>query len=336
MFNKRFESQPSPESHESASGFDILRRMPSFAQHMEQLTKRKQAARRDRELQALYKKVDMVQDEDARYRLAEQLQNYNLNSKMPFLASGQSSYFNQQIDTEGFGKQLQISTQDQEDAKFIANCFGHTITYGENDLPILYTALPGTAEINYAMQSFPAGIYEDVFQCSPDHSLPISPKVGEQEPAYWRRVLAEQAKSHGLSAAQTAEVIDRGGRIADHFCHEKNRIYFIPIEDLQQNKASFGDVVGLRDASKSPEDTRQQLSDLPSLRELSDSDYVYSIWEAYNNANFNSDYGIAIYGPIKTKNLRYIEVDRTYDIIQKRARANGMAEGEVIPSDFIQ
>lgn len=116
------------------------------------------------------------------------LQEYNLSEAVPYLASGMSSYFNKQVDESGLSN-LKLSAQDKEDAKFIASCFGKKINYSDNDLSILYTTLLGTTEFNYATQTFPAGIFEDVFQCSVDHSFPIQPIVGESEPDFYCRVL---------------------------------------------------------------------------------------------------------------------------------------------------
>ena len=54
--------------------------------------------------------------------------------------------------------------EDLEDIRFIQECFGNTRKYGENGVKATYTTLPGTTEVTYGMQAFPAGIYEDVFR----------------------------------------------------------------------------------------------------------------------------------------------------------------------------
>ncbi len=120
------------------------------------------------------------------------VEDFNCTTKASFLASGQSSYFSEQIDKNGMSG-LRLRDEDIEDAKYIAECFGKQINLSNDALDILYVTLPGTTEVNYATQTFPAVIFEDVFQCSAIHELPFPPKVGEKEEVYWSRVLSQKS-----------------------------------------------------------------------------------------------------------------------------------------------
>lgn len=261
------------------------------------------------------------------------LQEYNLSLEMPYLASGMSCYFNKQVDENGLTN-LRISKEDIEDAKFIASCFGKTINYSDNNLLILYTTLLGTTEFNYGRQTFPAGIFEDVFQCSPNHSLPIQPMVGECEVDYYIRVLDYQIKNfENFPMEKRNEVLARAKRLAINFCNGKNRIYLIPFDNVMNNKASFGDIEGLRDGLLNGMELQQKLDTLPTFEQLL-QEYSISITNPYINPNMTSEYGIAIYGPIINKEITYIEIDRMYDLIQKKAKEMGYTNGDVIPSEL--
>ena len=106
--------------------------------------------------------LQQLYDSNDYYEMLMLLQEYNLSQTMPFLACGMSCYFNNQVNENGLSN-LKLSDQDIEDAKFIASCFGKLINYSDNNLSTLYTTLLGTTEFNYGMQTFPAGIFEDVF-----------------------------------------------------------------------------------------------------------------------------------------------------------------------------
>ncbi len=287
------------------------------------------AVRLNIQLQHLY-------DTNDYYETLKLLQEYNLSQPMPFLACGLSCYFNSQANENGLSN-LKLSTQDIEDAKFIASCFGKTINYSDNNLSTLYTTLLGTVEFNYGMQTFPAGIFEDVFQCYANHSWPIQPNVGESEVDFYCRVLDYQiSKFDGFPLERKDEALFRAKRLASNFCTGKNRIYLIPFENVMNNKASFGDVQGLRDGKLSGEELQKRLDSLSDFKELLQSIGIAidNTRSPYNDPNMTSEYGIAIYGPIVSKGISYFEIDRMYELTQTKAKKMGYVDGESIPIDI--
>ena len=175
------------------------------------------------QLQHLYNTNYSLDDGGSEFM--QMLMGYNLSQPVPFLACGTSGYFNNQIDNYGLSNTT-LTEQDKEDAKFIAKCFGKDINYSDNQLPILYTTLLGTTEMNYGMQTFPAGIYEDVFQCSADHTFPIEPIVGEEETHFWLRVLENAIlKCSTFPLEKREEVLFRVKRLAEHFCKGSVLLY---------------------------------------------------------------------------------------------------------------
>lgn len=295
----------------------------------------KQGTKHNSELQSIYDSVASagLEDWEAQWEMQNRFQEFNMSAETPFLASGQSSYFNEQIDQSGMSG-LKLREQDVKDARFIAECFGKKASFSDDNLDILYTTLPGTTEMNYATQTFPAIIFEDVFQCSAGHELPFSPKVGEKEEDYWARVLDTKiAESKDFPQDKIEEVLERGMRLAKNFCTGKNRIYLIPIKDVLANKASFGDIMGVRGGEfKDGETTDDAMSEVLSLEELSTT-YgrdPNNVSELYGDPNFSSEYGIAIYGKIPQENIQCIEVERGYDIMQRKAKQKGLKDGEAI------
>lgn len=329
-------NQANAEKPSFLNKFADLMKLPSFSEHMKQLEESERKPKHNSELQSIYDDTDIATDPDSFYELLNKLQDYNIESSTSTLASGQSSYFSEQIDKSGFEKRLRLREQDVEDARFIASCFNKEINYGTSDLPILYTTLPGTVEFNYATQTFPAGLYEDVFQESADHSLSIEPLVDEPENRYWQRVLSTKLSTQELTAEQLSEALSRGERLINNFCRGKNRIYFLPIDSLKQNHSSFGDVDGLRGGRVEATSIEEILDTLPTLGEEMEQSYIGSVYDAYQNPNFSSEHGVAIYGPIISKDIQYIEVERAYDIMQKRAKTMGLQSGEPIsPNNMV-
>ncbi len=109
---------------------------------------------------------------------------------------------------------------------------------------------------------------------------------------------------------------------------------------MLDNKASFGDVVGLRDGKLKKEQLNATLDNLPTFEQLLQSFGIPLNNETmgfnpYMDPNMTSEYGIAIYGPILTKGVSFFEVDRKYDLIQKKAKEAGCISGEVIPIELV-
>ncbi len=70
------------------------------------------------------------------------------------------------------------------------------------------------------------------------------------------------------------------------------------------------------------------LQNIPSSKQLADENYCPDVRSMYQNPNFTSEYGIAIYGKIQSDNLEYVEVDRSYDFMQKKALQAELKDGD--------
>ena len=270
---------------------------------------------------------------------SEQIRSLNMESDSPYLATGQNGYFVDQIEKNGFGK-LKISESDREDARFISECFGVKTGYGVHKETILYTTLPGTVEMNYASQTFPAGIYEDVFQCSPDHGLPYPPKLGESEESYWMRVLSSKIEeSEIFPNDKKEEALSRGQNLIKHFCAHENRIYLIPVKNVLENKCTFGDIFGYRNGKLSEEKVKEIISKQPTLSErIEDSrrGEIDDIHTMYQDPNFDSEFGVALYGDIRKDDIKCVKIEHRYQTIQKKAKESGLKPGDEIPPDFYE
>lgn len=287
----------------------------------------------NKDIQKIYNQFGYGYDEKNDAELLLSLQEYNQSQEYPLLATGQSGYFNEQIDENGLTV-LEMKQQDIEDAEFISRSFNINTNFKNNNLPMIYTTLLGTTEFNYATQSFPAVIFEDVFQCSPNHILPIRPLVGEKEPDFYLRLLKYQIKNMPMfNKEKEQEVLFRSKRLIEHFCKNKNRVYLIRINDVLQTKASFGDVCGLRDRTLSNSEIVDKIKFLDSFKELMGK-YNISRDTMYFNPNMTSEYGIALYGSIPKEKLKYIEVERTYQVMQKKALDMGLHLGDEIPFGY--
>ncbi len=297
------------------------------------LVKIKALGNLETDVQKIYNMYGFGYDAENDAQLLMCLQEFNQERSVPYLASGQNGYFNEQIDANGLVS-LKVKEQDLEDAKFISSCFGKNTNYQTNDIQIIYTTLLGTTEFNYASQSFPAGIFEDVFQCSPSHELPIQPKVGESEQDFYIRLLSYQIDS--LSSFKMEfkdEVLYRARRLINNFCKAKNRVYLIKLEDALNLKASFGDIAGLRDGNLSSEDANIKIQSLISLDNLLENFNISGEY-LYSDPNLSSEYGIALYGNIYKNKLKYIEVERAYTLMQKKAIDMGLQFGDEIPQSY--
>ena len=281
-------------------------------------------------IQSLYNKYGYGYTDINDAQLLMDLQNYNMLQDDPYLATGQSGYFHEQIMSNGLGS-FKLNSQDIEDAKYISNCFGKVTMYSENNIQVTYTTLLGTTEFNYGTQTFPAGIFEDVFQCSPIHEFPIQPIVGESEQDFYLRLLEHQIdSSEEFNTINKQEVVNRGKRLIHNFCAHKNKIYLIKISNHQDIKASFGDIEGLRDGTASFEESQQKIQELPSFSQLLSSFNISSDM-IYNDPNMQSEFGIALYGLIPYEKIQFIEVERKYEMMQRRAIELGYSIGDVMP-----
>lgn len=294
----------------------------------------------DKNIQEIYDHYKYGYDFDMDQELLDMLVEYNSKLDEPYFATGQNSYYNEQIEQNGLSR-LTLKEQDIEDANFIATSFGKKPHSSSNiSIPIVYTTLLGTTEFNYASQSFPASIFEDVFGCSADHSLPIQPIVGESEQDYYLRVMEYQVdNSPNFIKENKEEVLLRTKRLINSFCKGKNRVYLISVRDLLNLKCSFGDINGLRDRSLSEEDAIKKVESLKSVGDMLSQSFILESGHInssglYADPNLKSEYGVAIYDKISPLLIKYIEVERMYDMIQRKAMDLGYQKGEQIPIDI--
>ena len=273
-------------------------------------------------------------------------QAHNTSKGEIYLATGVSGYFNEQVDTLGLSN-IRITGQVLADIRFIQECFGNEKKYGDNGLKVLYTTLPGTTEVTYGMQPFPAGIYEDIFCFSTSHTYNVLPKVGESEVDYYcRNLISALQQKDNLSSEQKEEILIRARRIATQFCANKNRVYLIPVSNILHNKISFGDEKGLRDGTLTGEELKNKLENMDSFLELSKKElnltdeeiknrelFIYCL---YSNANYSiGEQGIAIYGEFSNKGITYYEIERKYELMQRQARLLGYVDGDEIPDNIL-
>ena len=102
----------------------------------------KQGPKHNSELQEIYDSVISadLEDWESQWEMQNRFQEFNMSAETPFLASGQSNYFNEQIYQSGMSG-LKLRDQDVEDARFIAECFGKKASFSDDNLDILYTPL---------------------------------------------------------------------------------------------------------------------------------------------------------------------------------------------------
>ena len=150
--------------------------------------------------------------------LLDFLKKYNKSLPEPYLATGQSCYYNAQIERHGLTG-LHFDEETIDDINYIRKAFGKEPVAVRGEIPVVYTTLLGTTEFYYATQSFPAFIFEETFQCSVDHTLDILPKVGEKEQDYFLRLMEYRIReSKNFDVAATEECLRRTKRIIDKFC----------------------------------------------------------------------------------------------------------------------
>lgn len=100
------------------------------------------------------------------------------------------------------------------------------------------------------------------------------------------------------------------------------------MKDVQNNKASFCDVIGLRSSAVTDFSTENILRDRLSFRQLADEQYCPDVRSMYQNPNFTSEHGVAIYGNIQSDNIEYVEIERGYDTVQREALRAGLKAGD--------
>ena len=290
-------------------------------------------------IQALYNKLGYGYTSTTDNTLLYLLSEYNKTLEEPYLATGQSCYYSEQIAKNGLTN-LHFDQETIDDINYIFQCFGKKPYAKKGDIPIVFTTLLGTTEFNYATQSFPAFIYEDVFKGSVFHTFSIAPKVGEREQDFLLRVMEYNIEnSTNFNLSNKEECLIRTKGIIDRFCSGKNRIYLIKIKDILDKKYSYGDIEGQRTRNATNEDINRQIEDLPTIEEtLHSHSYFYEdfIYGLYSDYNWTDEYGVAIYGNLSEVEIAYIEVDRIYDVWQKIAYALGCKEGEEIPKSIME
>lgn len=274
-----------------------------------------------------------------------------------YLASGQSSYFNNYIDEFGL-RDVRISEYDSETLKqlyVICNYpYGKPKKYGDK-CSLIYLCPAGTLEVDYSRQSFPSGILEDIFgwearnkEVFPTENFRgVDISVGEEEYDYWMRVVdsrIDKIKTRGTpllidNKEWTDEDYDRFRSrvyaLLKKFCNGNNRIYFINILNILSNRVG-GYAENLRSKELTDQEYLEAINKLNTIEEIIEEFtpgtkdieekaklYIKSLKEGH------SKWGIAtidaIEGPIS-----YVEVRTKYSLIQEYLKSIGYNIGDKI------
>ena len=131
------------------------------------------------------------------------------------------------------------------------------------------------------------------------------------------------------------EVLDRTRRLVNKFCKNNNRIWLIKRSDLLGYKVSDGDIEELKYGEKSLEEKKKIIDGLETYEEFINSRGIEYVQSHYSSAWGSSEYGITVYGIVPPEKLRYIEVERRYQLLQRAARSEGYSDGDEIPLDIL-
>ena len=291
-----------------------------------------------RRIQGLYDNHKSVHgygiNRNSDYDLLNSLQEININLDEPYIVTGQSGYFNERIEREGLGN-LSLDREDLEIVNYIIECFHNNQgKFMTDSIPFFSSTFMGGVEFNYATQTFPAGIEENVFQCMAGHTWPIVPRVGEKEEDFYIRLLEYQIdRSLTFDMSKREEVLIRAKKLIDKFCKNNNRVWFIKLKDVLKYKVSDGDDTRIKYGDLSLDEKKRIIGEFESFEE-----FLYrrglSIPCIYSTAWGMGETGITIYGIVPVEKLRYIEVERRFQSLQRIARSMGYQDGVEIPRNL--
>ena len=269
-----------------------------------------------------------------------------------YFVSGQNGYFNEHIDKNGLNN---IRVEDK-DAKVIATLYSLALTFGKPENygkydSIIYITPPGTLELGYARQSFPSGILEEVLRWEGDRKYPypwfmtgegncVDIIVGEEEYDYWTRVAREllnikkksgeplKINDDEISDEQIDNFMTRVRSVFKKFCKGSNRLYFLPISQILNNKATWF-AENIREGSITREDYESTIEKMETLEQMANS--VGKDPNSFHNSlkSSKSKWGIALLGEINGP-IKYVDIKTTYQLLQEYFKNHGHKDGEVV------
>lgn len=271
----------------------------------------------------------------------------------PFLVSGQNSYFNKHIEQNGLNN-LKVEIEDARVIEMLHSLvlrYGEPANYGSNG-SIIYVTAPGTIELGYARQSFPSGILEDVFGWQGDKKYPfpwynyfddivsVDLIEGEDECDYWMRVIQKlldikrksgmsiKFEDKEISEEQLNNFMIRVRKVLSKFCTGYNRLYFLPINQILNNKATWF-AEKIREGKITGKEYEKELSSMETLQQILDyltKDPLSFIKQLKSS---ESQWGMAILGEIEAP-IKYVEIKSTYRLLQEYFLEHGYKDGETI------
>ena len=270
-----------------------------------------------------------------------------------YLVSGQNTYFNKHIEKNG----LNNIRVEEDDARVIAMLnslvirHGTPANYGSNN-SIVYVTAPGTIELGYARQSFPSGILEDIFGWQGDRKYPfpwynyfdniesVDLIEGENECDYWLRVVQKlleikrkmgepiKFKDKEISEEQLKNFMVKVRSVLNKFCTGYNRLYFLPINQILNNKASWF-AENIREGNLTGNEYEKELANMETLQQILDYMTKDPLSFIRQLKSSESQWGIAILGKIEAP-IKYVEIKSTYRLLQEYFLNHGYKEGEII------
>lgn len=243
-----------------------------------------------------------------------------------FFASGQSPYFASQIDEGGLGS-AKLLDEDIADIKFLQQIFNPAsqLLIVDRSFYATYCVVPGEYEYKYANDSLPAIVAEEAFGCAANHSFNVQPRVGEDEIDFIVRHLESKIDSN-IDEVTRKKILTKGRRLASKFCIGESHIYLVPCKEILDNKVSFGDVNEMRNGQDGS-------IELPTLRQKIDDYYITSFTE---DPNFNSEFGLAVYGKIDSKKIFRLKMPSRFVRLQQYAQSRGLSVGTEISPNIMR
>lgn len=309
----------------------------------------------DLELQRIYDKA--VNNPSKESFLKRKFNPFGVNEL--YLVSGQNSYFNNHIMQNGLNN-IRI---EEADAKVIAMLNSlvrdEPANYGSND-SIIYVTAPGTIELDYARQSFPSGILEDVFCWLGGKKYPfpwftysffgdgvesVDLIAGEDECDYWIRVTQKlleikkkskksiKFKDKEISEEQLENFMIRVHDVLNKFCNGYNRLYFLPINQILNNKATYF-AENIREGRITGDDYERELLSMETLQQIIDSTAKDSMSFIEQLKSNESQWGMAILGKIESP-IKYVEIKSMYQLLQEYFLNHEHKNGDIITSTEI-
>lgn len=234
------------------------------------------------------------------------------------------------VKKHGLGSKNNYDPQITADMELLESKFGKSkfLEKQKNSTDEIYYSAPGKKSMHYATLGSPERLYLGPLNQEPDEALPV--EIGETKSEYMMKVIQNKIQKHGYEGEEKTQIEQSASRVIKKFCTEKPVIALVPIKSKKYQL--YSNISSYKNSEVSLTEHLRENDFLAEPGRTSGSKHPLDFFP--ESADPTHEPGnvddLVTRSQVPAKEISFIRVPDSFEIIQQIAIARGMKKGEKI------